>query len=323
MLKKLYFLLLITLFFSKSYSLKCANELQGTQGTCTNLTYDLINNRGQAYYACNTIITGLWYYNTCTATVSTNSIKSDNNNIVAEWWSNEADKVSACISHDGLTCNVNPLFNFQTDYSLNYVGNCDSSEQTCVKCSPQGTELLKFDGTGRIKTSINGAGNNLCESGCGASAECDEKPTDYNTGDTRCTSDCEWQSARFNTTLNLNDTNMITFTGYGSIEENKKPDNSINSELIGEITLTHDGKNIVSKYSFKINESLPSSIRIKITNTPDSQNAIILNEIFQYPNWCQSQNPGDNCQIWIWMDLDYGNEPANYLRTLVVNHESN
>jgi hypothetical protein len=320
---KLYLTILFVLLFSQAYSLKCASELQSESGTCINQTYKMLFIDSYAYYSCSPIISGVWYYNACTATVSTATILSDNNNFVAEWYSNDTNKASACQNHDSLTCNVNPLFNFQINQSLNYVGYCDSSEQTCVKCSSQKTEILKFDGTGTIRTNINGAGNGLCESGCLASIECDEKMPGYTTGNTLCTNECEYQSANFNITLNLiNDTKPI-FTGYVSIENNKEPDNSINSTLIGEITLTHDGKNIVSKYSFKINESLPSSVKIKITNTPDLQNAIFLNETFQYPIWCQSQIRGDNCQIWMWMDLEHGNEPAEYIRSLVVNHESN
>jgi hypothetical protein len=322
MMKKYFILILLIFLANASFSLKCASELQSKSGTCINQTYKMLYSSEYAYYSCSPIIAGLWYYNTCTAIVSTATILSDNGNLVAEWWSNDTDKASACLNHDGLMCNVNPLFNFQTDTSLNYVGYCDSSEQTCVKCSSQKTETLKFDGTGIIKTNINGAGNRLCESGCGASIECDEKMPGYTTGNALCTNDCEYKSANFNITLNIiNDTKPV-FTGYVSIENNKKPDNSINSALIGEITLTHDGQGIVSKYSFKINESLPSTIRIKITNAPDSQNALILNEAFQYPAWCQSQVRGDTCQIWMWMDLDRGNEPAEYLRSLVVNHES-
>ncbi|MDD4353437.1 MAG: hypothetical protein PHN56_03185 [Candidatus Nanoarchaeia archaeon] len=469
---KLYFFALLFLLISTAYSLKCANELQESLGTCINVTYNLINNRGQAYYACSIITDNLWYYNKCTATVATGNIISDNGNIVAEWWSNEANKVSACAGKDGYTCNVNPLFNFKQEQTYIYVGYCDSSEQTCVKCSTQKTELKKFDGTGTVKTSINGAGNGLCEKGCSASQECDEKATGYNIVSAGCTNNCEWQtcgnynwnsttnlchttcqsnsqclssavcdlvinpntckvdsqfptysyyfhtditstpdnsiirgdlvmlsaywtdnlylsyadlelftnnewasyarieninsqnswtnytinttsfseefvnwritvtdiagntnttptksfyvyekSAKFNITMNYN--NLLSFTGWGQIENNLKANNSNNSTFIGEITLIHDGRGINSKYSFKINESLPSTIRIKINNNSNPLTATTLTDSLQNPTWCQSQIRGDVCQIWMWMDLDYGNEPAQYLRQLVIKHESN
>jgi hypothetical protein len=474
MKKYLIILFIIIFLIDLSFSLRCASELQFSSGTCINQVYNLLYADGQAYYSCNPVITGLWYYQSCTGTVATGTIKSDSNNIVAEWWSNDANKVSACLGHDGLTCNVNPSFNFQTEQFLGYVGYCDSSEQTCVKCSAQKTETLKFDGTGTIRTNINGAGNGLCEKGCQASTECDEKAIGYNIVNAGCTNNCEWQncqnynwntntnlcyttcqtnnecfntavcdlvinpntckidpenpqyhqifhtditltpdnstitgdtvivsaywtdnlylsyadleimtneewisysrieninspqawtnytintsliseefinwritvadiagntnttpmqnfyvyekSTKFNITINLAYENKFVFNGWGSIEENKIADNSINSTLIGDIILTHDGRGINSKYSFKLNESIPSTIRIKINNVPNPLTAISLNTDFQFPTWCQSQIREDTCQLWIWMDIDYGNTPQDYFKKLVINHESN
>lgn len=474
MKKYLTLIIIIIALINISFSLNCASELQSKSGTCINQLYNLLYAGGQAYYSCNPTITGLWYYQTCTATVATGTIFSDNNNIVAEWWSNDANKVSACLGHDGLTCNVNPTFNFQTDQLLSYVGYCDSSEQTCVKCSSQNTEILRFDGSGTLKANINGAGNGLCEKGCQASTECDEQAIGYNIGNGGCTNNCGWQncnnynwnsltnlcytscqtnnecydtaicdlvidpntckvdpenpqyhqyfhtdltptpddsiitgdiikvsaywtdnlylshadleimtsgewrsyaaieninspqawtnytintsqvsedyinwritmtdvsgntnttplqsfyvyskSAKFNITLNLLSDNKFLFTGWGQIENNLKADNSINSTLIGDIILTHDGRGINSKYSFKLNESLPPSIRIKINNESNPLTATILNTTFQFPTWCQSQIREDTCQVWMWMDLDYGNTPQDYFKSLVINHESN
>lgn len=466
------------LLISTAYCYECASELQDADGTCINKTYTMLFGGGESYYACSTVTKNLWYYENCTATVSTTTLRTNKGNIVAEWYSNEPNKVSACAGRDGYLCNVNPLYGFKTDTSLSYVGYCDSSEQTCVKCSIYNTEIKKFDGTGTIKTSISGAGNNLCESGCTASIQCDEKPQGYNVGNAGCNNYCKWQecnnykfniinnenecftscdsnnecfepavcdliinpntckvdnnkpvyheyfhtdltptpdnsiikndlillsaywtdnlylnhsellirnngewivydridyinsnaswtnytintsdllglvewtikatdiasnteqtptlsfivyekSAEFNITLNLNDeSKLIQFIAWGSIEENKKPDNAINSINVGEITLTHNGRGIDSKYSFKIGENeIPSTIRIKLTNTPTpDENALELSNEYQNPLWCQNQIRNDECQIWVWMDADYGNIPAEYLQNLVVKHESN
>ncbi|MBN1923354.1 MAG: hypothetical protein JW791_01165 [Nanoarchaeota archaeon] len=171
-------LILISVFMlltilNNGFSVKCAKNLQGSDGTCIDKTYNMLFSGGEtAYYACSSYVDPtLWYYETCTATAGTGTITSEEGNVVAEYWSNDAGIVSACAGHDGLYCNVQPIFGFQTDTNLPYVGYCDSSEENCVKCSASHTEFKQFNGS---LPQIIGAGNNLCESGCGAEDYCDE-----------------------------------------------------------------------------------------------------------------------------------------------------
>ena len=462
------FLLFLT---SEVFALKCAHEFDSSYGTCISKTYNMLMNKGQAYYSCDLVINNRWYFNNCTATVSSTNITSDNGSIVAEYWSNEANKVSACAGRDGWSCNTNPMYGFQTDTNLNYVGYCDSSQETCVKCSSSHTEVKKFDGTGQLKVNINGDGNNLCESGCFASIECDEKNQGYNVGNAGCTVNCAWnvcgnykwnnasstcydycqnnqqcyggavcdlainintcvvdsdtpkyynvgqydltltpdnslisgdlvllsaywtdnvylnhsileleingswipymtinnisvasywtnytvntsflfeknlnwrirvvdvagntnttinssfyvysESANFSITLNLTEGNYIDFIGWASAEFNKAPENNVSWNL-AEITLTHTGRGVATKYSFKTNESLPSTIRIKLSNNFQANNAINLTDSYQSPAWCNNNIRGDTCQIWVWMDLDAGNDPQELYKSILIQSE--
>lgn len=170
MLKKILLAGILLLVIGSSFSLKCTKDLQGTTGTCITSTYTAKATGNTIYKACSSFIESYWwYYEPCTATVSDLSITTDTGEYVANAWSNNDDYVSACNGRDAWLCNVNALFGVQTNTLLNYVGRCDSSESNCVKCNGR-IESSVFDGG----LDISGAGDTLCESGCGAAGPCDE-----------------------------------------------------------------------------------------------------------------------------------------------------
>ncbi|VVB74561.1 Uncharacterised protein [Candidatus Tiddalikarchaeum anstoanum] len=202
-MKRIIILLLLSIIIPSCFAAnKCSAELQNKPGTCVNQLYTMASG-SQAYYSCNNIVNtgGTWYYfYVCTGTVSSGTIKTVNNNVVAEAYSNDVNKVSACSGRDGWLCNVYPAFGFRTDTALNYVGYCDSSSQNCVKCSGK---LENASYTGGI--SISGSGNGLCELGCGAISVCDEKSSSAwsnnpaSTGsvfEAYCSSDCQVSQTR-------------------------------------------------------------------------------------------------------------------------------
>ncbi len=157
------------------FSTKCTVDLQnGVYATCIDKTYTSAFSNENIYYGCSKEVESSWWYiDQCTATVvdPSNIIRADSGKIVAQYWSNDKDIVSACANHDGFICDVNPMDGFSMDTSLSSVGYCDSSEMNCVKCE-NGTEIAKFDGTW---TKISGDGNHKCESGCPGTADiCDE-----------------------------------------------------------------------------------------------------------------------------------------------------
>ena len=125
----------------------------------------------------------------------------------------------------------------------------------------------------------------------------------------------------FTITPHTTDSQTIAFTGWASAETNKVPDNSFNDNLIGDFILENTGIATMTRYGFKLNEGLISSIRVKISNSIDASNSITLTTENQYPSWCQSQLPGDKCQVWVFMDLDYGNNPQEIINKITVTSE--
>ncbi len=165
----------ILLALTLGFSLKCTVDLQdGVDATCIDKTYNAVFTHEDIYYGCSKTVDSTWWYiDRCTATVvdPNNIIRADSGEIVAQYWSNDEDRVSACAGHDGFICDVNPIDGFTIDTNVGSVGYCDSSESNCVKCE-NGSEIKRFDGTW---TSINGDGDKKCESGCPGTADiCDE-----------------------------------------------------------------------------------------------------------------------------------------------------
>ncbi|PIU62465.1 hypothetical protein COS83_02425 [archaeon CG07_land_8_20_14_0_80_38_8] len=188
-MRKTLLLFLITLSLSGSFALQCAKDLAGQTGTCINETYYMRFTGVYAYYGCTINVDNTWwYYENCTGTVSSATITADSGEIIAEAWSNDAGKVSACKGYDSWMCNVYPLFGFKTDTTLAGVGYCDSSGETCVKCAENNTQLQYFTGNAIIDAN----GDYECESGCGASTECDEENIGYNIGNAGCNVECSW-----------------------------------------------------------------------------------------------------------------------------------
>jgi len=126
----------------------------------------------------------------------------------------------------------------------------------------------------------------------------------------------------FTVDVNIAWGSLISFHGRASPETNKQPDNTLNDTSIGDLTLTHTGIGTKTRYKFRLNDSLPSTITIKLSNNASPINLIMVNESADaVPAWCQSNIRGDKCQIWMWMDLDWGTDPQEIIRKLIITSE--
>ncbi len=178
-------LLLLLLLLNTGFSFVCTADSTEHGGTCINLTYSFFGREllkscdYDPYYDDGSLWVG---YVKCTATISDGSVISDDGSIVAIDWSTNTNQLTECVNHNGVDCDVNPTNGF------NPMGKCDASDANCVSCS-NGREVNSWKGG----PFINGVGDGLCESGCGASSECDEKPIGSLSINSGCNNNCIYE----------------------------------------------------------------------------------------------------------------------------------
>lgn len=165
-------ILAVLILLIPSLALTCSCDLLSKAGTCANQTWTNFNGQ-QIYYCCkpnpfyivnNETRTEAGFIQ-CYATISSQTITTPPGTIVADAITTSSTKLNECSGYNGVSCDVNPVNGF------NATGICDSSDANCVICNSNKVETNAWLGG----VSINGSGDNKCESGCGANAKCDEK----------------------------------------------------------------------------------------------------------------------------------------------------
>jgi len=459
------------LFFSAGCALTCAADNLAKPGVCISSTFTFFGRDiykscyFNPYYDSGTLWQG---YEVCYATIRTGNLTSDIGSPVVEAWTTNQYQLEECDSYDGAGCDVFPTNGYTLDDSLGERGYCDASESNCVKCDSSHVEVNAWTGGAWI----TGVGDSLCESGCGASSECDERAQGYHEDNTGCNNSCtfldcdayawdesinscftscssrdqcwttafcdvdvckndfeapqyheisyedvtdtpdgslingdlinlsvhwtdnyylsqavlevkrsgnwtieqvlvfddngshlndawsnftinsscagdmniSWRvtandtvnnktmtreqsfyvhnpSTAFNITTHLSGGSMITFTGWASSESDKGPDNSLNNSLVGDFTLTHAGIGTLTRYGFRLNESLPAGVVVKLSHEFPASDFMPLSTNVTYPSWCQNNLQGDECQVWLFIDLPSGLEPQEIIKSIIITSE--
>jgi hypothetical protein len=450
---------------SAGLALTCSADNLGKPGTCISSTFSFFgrNIYKSCYFDPYYDSGSLWQgYELCYATIRTGSLVSDKGSPVVEAWTTSQTSLGACADYDGAGCDVFTTNGYTLDDSLSERGYCDASDANCVKCDVNHVEVNAWTGGGWIL----GVGDGSCESGCGASAMCDERVQGWFVNNTGCTSDCQYNdcnayawdvasndcfsscssrsqcwvtalcdvdnvcrndfsapeydfisfedltytvdgslingdnvllsvhwtddyyldsavlesdrsgdwaveqvigfvdgwsnftlnsscvgdvnvhwrvtandtvnnkaitpeqsfyvynpSAAFNITAHLSAGELLSFTGWASSEANKGADNSLNSSLVGDFTLAHAGIGTLTRYGFRLNESLPAGVVVKLSSALIPTDLIILSEEIIYPEWCQSNLQGDECEVWAFIDLSSGLEPQSIIKSIIITSE--
>ncbi len=175
-MKKFFVLLLgLSVLFEAAYGLTCQVDNLQKPGTCISKTFSFWGK--DVYMGCYNdpyyeFSSTPWVgYTICYATIRYGNKVSDKGTPVADVWSTNRLRLTECLNYNGAACDVYPRDGFTLDPNAPDRGFCDASSGNCVKCNANHVEIKRWIGG----PWIGATSNNLCESGCGADALCDEK----------------------------------------------------------------------------------------------------------------------------------------------------
>ncbi len=109
-----------------------------------------------------------------------------------------------------------------------------------------------------------------------------------------------WDATKdFSVVINTVD-GELSFIANGQPTTNASPVGSFRTALLGDLTVTHEGVGLPIDITFWIDDSLGSDFTLKANEFFDYDSAIVITTDEQVI--CHDINPGDDCQIWVWLD---------------------
>lgn len=92
------------------------------------------------------------------------------------------------------------------------------------------------------------------------------------------------------------------------------------NDTLGDITISHAGEGMNLKLSFRLDNGspIPNGMTLKINNANDPGTAIPISNDETFPAWCQNIAPGENCEVWVWADIEPYTFAGNYPGGIVI-----
>lgn len=120
-----------------------------------------------------------------------------------------------------------------------------------------------------------------------------------------------------------NYSDRLEFLGDAQAAFNVQAFDSGSSALLGDFLIEHIGLGTTINNSFSLNSALPAGIQMKVSGTSDPSSAVYLSTTASdnFP-FCQAMVPGEQCEVWLWMDLVEAVPPQLEVNNIVVESET-